>query len=518
MVLLYLLFESAYGYALFERKQSDDVAELHDQVQKSLTSYATFSRMVQLKAFNPFESAEVALESANNVAEGVLPDNLRNFLEMNLGQGKKKFELGVTDNKLATSISESLQYSCRSDSTIQELMRGLRSFFVKFVDKLSDLDLIKAQLGLSHSYSRCKVKFNVNRVDNMIIQSICLLDQLDKDVNVFAMRVREWYSWHFPELIRIVSDNYTFARLVLQIGSKDLLSEESLPELTEITNDETTSQKILDASRASMGTELSEIDLINVTHFAKKVVNITAYRKELHDYLSRKMSVVAPNLAALIGEVVGARLISQAGSLINLAKAPASTVQVLGAEKALFRALKTRGNTPKYGLIFNSSFITRASTKDKGRISRYLANKCTIASRIDAFSDQPSSIFGEKLKGQVEERLQFYEDGTVPQKNVDVMEGASTEYAAAVDAANQKKRKKDKKKKKKHQATTEAELEIPQVTEEVVVEETTTKKKKKKKAKTQPTEVAIEEAVVEEIPVVQTETKKKKKKKHTHNQ
>ena len=110
------------------------------------------------------------------------------------------------------------------------------------------------------------------------------------------------------------------------------------------------------------------------------------FRLKLHAYLKKKMQDCAPNLSSLIGELVGARLISHAGSLTNLAKYPASTVQILGAEKALFRALKTRGATPKYGLIFHSTFIGRAGIKNKGRISRYLANKCSLASRIDTFS------------------------------------------------------------------------------------------------------------------------------------
>ena len=130
----------------------------------------------------------------------------------------------------------------------------------------------------------------------------------------------------------------------------------------------------------------------------------------------------APNLQALIGDFVGARLISHAGSLTNLAKYPASTVQILGAEKALFRALKTKGNTPKYGLIFHSPFIGKASSRNKGRISRYLANKCSIASRIDCFADVQTSLFGEKLKEQVEERLEFYDKGTAPRRNVACMQ------------------------------------------------------------------------------------------------
>lgn len=171
------------------------------------------------------------------------------------------------------------------------------------------------------------------------------------------------------------------------IQNKAELNEDKLEELAEVVDgDETVAKQILDAARASMGTDISPVDMINIQNFADRVISLAEYRKNLHAYLITKMGYVAPNLAALIGEVVGARLISQAGSLTNLSKYPASTLQILGAEKALFRALKTKGNTPKYGLIYNSSFIGRAGIKNKGRISRFLANKCTIASRIDCFS------------------------------------------------------------------------------------------------------------------------------------
>lgn len=267
-----------------------------------------------------------------------------------------------------------------------ELIRGIRLHFSKFIKEMKEGDLEKAQLGLGHSYSRAKVKFNVHRVDNMIIQSISLLDQIDKDLNTFSMRCKEWYSWHFPELQKIVPDHYTFARLVKLIKNKENLTEEQLPQIEEITSDSGIAKEILDASNASMGTDISEIDMINIERFADRVIQLSQYRDNLRTYLQTKMSQVAPNLSALIGEQVGARLISHAGSLTNLAKCPASTVQILGAEKALFRALKTRGKTPKYGLIFHSTFIGRASQKNKGRISRYLANKCSIAARLDCFS------------------------------------------------------------------------------------------------------------------------------------
>merc|ERR1719234_640431 len=247
--------------------------------------------------------------------------------------------------------------------------------------------------------------------------------------------------------------------------------------------------------------DISPVDLLNIDMFASRVIGITEYRKELSTYLRSKMSVVAPNLAVLIGDTVGARLISHAGSLTNLAKCPASTVQILGAEKALFRALKTKGNTPKYGLIFHSSFIGRAGAKNKGRISRYLANKCSIA----AFSEDATTVFGSKLKEQVEERLKFYETGDLPRKNVEVMAEAVEE--AAADA--KKKKKKEKKKRKAAEVAEESveEEEVVAATEE---EEPPKKKKKKNKDKEAVAEAA--ETTVNTTADLEDETPKKKKK------
>jgi len=184
-------------------------------------------------------------------------------------------------------------------------------------------------------------------------------------------------------------------------------------------------------------------------------------------------------MSALIGEQVGARLISQAGSLTNLAKYPASTVQILGAEKALFRALKTKGNTPKYGLIFHSTFIGRAGAKNKGRISRYLANKTSIAARIDCFSEYPTTVFGEHLKEQVEDRLKFYDSGEAPKKNVDVMKHAMEE-ASVVQSKLAKEERKKAKKERRSAAASESQVD-DSIAAEVDVSSNGEKKKKKKK-------------------------------------
>jgi len=207
-----MLFEFASGYGLFEAHGIDEIGQSTEAVQGSVVDLNRFGKVVKLTAIQPFSSAADALNQCNAVSEGLMTDELRNFLELNLPkvkEGKKpKFSLGVAEPKLGSQIFEILRIPCQSNDFVLELLRGIRLHLHTFIKDLKEVDLEKAQLGLGHSYSRAKVKFNVNRVDNMVIQAISLLDTLDKDINTFCMRVREWYSWHFPELVKIINDNY----------------------------------------------------------------------------------------------------------------------------------------------------------------------------------------------------------------------------------------------------------------------------------------------------------------------
>ncbi|EER97682.1 hypothetical protein BDA96_02G426900 [Sorghum bicolor] len=517
---LYLLFEVASGYALFHAYGIDEIGQSVDAVRASVLDLQRFGKAIRLTGFSPFSSAMDAINQCNAISEGIMTDELRNFLELNLPkvkEGKKaKYSLGVTEPKVGSHITEATGIPCQSNEFVQELLRGVRLHFDQFIDQLKKSDLEKAQLGLGHSYSRAKVKFNVNRVDNMVIQAIFLLDTLDKDINSISMRVREWYSWHFPELVKIINDNYLYAKIAKFVVNKSDLAEKDIPALADLIGDEDKAKEIVEAAKASMGQDLSLVDLINVQLFAQGIMNLSEYRKKLYEYLVTKMNDIAPNLTSLIGEVVGARLISHAGSLSNLAKCAASTLQILGAEKALFRALKTRGNTPKYGLIFHSSFIGRASAKNKGRMARYLANKCSIASRIDCYSELNTSIFGQKLRDQVEERLDFYDKGVAPRKNLDVMKAAIEGISAVSEDVdgnekNDVSAKKGKKKKSKTQTDGEA-MDVDKLADGE--DEPQTEKKKKKKHKRE--EPQDEEMATEPLSddVKQDETPKKKKKKN----
>ncbi|KAJ5070888.1 nucleolar protein [Anaeramoeba ignava] len=439
---LYILFESSIGYAIFEKLEMEEIAQTAEEVQKVIINVQAFSKLVKLKSMIKFSSPDEALENMNFIKEGLIHPTLINFLENNLSiYNKKGFQLGVVDNKLATEIHDKLGYSCRGSGYINEIVRGIRLHMEKL---LSNQDMKKAQLGLGHAYSRSKVKFDVNKADNMIIQSISLQDQLEKDLNTFGMRAKEWYGWHFPELIKLVSDNYLYSQVCSFIQDKKSLSDNNIDALADIVSDEDLARKIVQAARSSMGLEISGIDTKMINSFTSQVVKLHQFKQKLSEYLNSKMHIIAPNLTAVIGEQVGARLIAYAGSLRNLAKFPASTVQILGAEKSLFRALRSKKNTPKYGLIFQSSFISRAFSKNKGRIARNLANKCSMASRIDAFRKNPSDAFGNKFKDQLEQRLVFLKKGVAPQKNIEAMQEA-IQKDEQIQLEKQKKMKKQQK-------------------------------------------------------------------------
>lgn len=180
---------------------------------------------------------------------------------MNLPKPSSKkvpsYQLGVSDKALASSIKLSLGVDCISDDSVLEIARGLRLHGAKMLKGLADGDVEKAQLGLGHSYSRAKVKFNVNRVDNMIIQAISLVDQMDKDINTFSMRLREWYSWHFPELSKLVQDIEMYAKAAIAIKNRALLSESNSSSIVgALGGDAELAKLIFEASKSSMGTAL----------------------------------------------------------------------------------------------------------------------------------------------------------------------------------------------------------------------------------------------------------------------
>jgi nucleolar protein 58 len=401
-----ILYESSAGYALFKVKDTSKLTSLE-------TISASAGELLSLLAFDKFESTAKAVDAATHLIEGKINDDLKSFLKKNIiKKGLEKETLAVADPKLAGYINKKLELNVVSDASSMELFRGIRENLPTLLGHVfGDSDLKAMTLGLSHSLSRHKIKFSPDKVDTMIVQAINLLDELDKELNIYCMRLKEWYGWHFPEMSKIITDNVIYAKIVHLVGLKTNISTSM--ELSDIIPEDLLVQ-LKAAAEISMGTEISEEDLANINHLAEQVISIAQYRVELFEYLSNRMRAIAPNLTVMVGELVGARLIAHAGSLMNLAKHPASTVQILGAEKALFRALKAKHDTPKYGLIYHASVVGQAAPKLKGKISRVLAAKTALAIRVDALSertdDQDHGSIGLQNRQKVEERLKQLEN------------------------------------------------------------------------------------------------------------
>ncbi|KAM0235358.1 hypothetical protein ACHAPO_005643 [Fusarium lateritium] len=378
---LFVLAETPAGYGLF--KATDKKMLKNEELAAELGRPEKVVEMLKLKKFVKFDSAATALEEAASLKEGKVPELLNQLLD-DL-KSEKKASLAVADMKLGTAISNlpGLNISPVSGSNTMDLFRGIRGQMANLIPGLLEENFDRMALGLSHSMSRHKLKFSADKVDSMIIQAIKLLDDLDKELNVYAMRTKEWYGWHFPEMAKILNDNLAYARVILAVGMRTNIADcdlsEILPEEIEV------SMKA--AAEISMGTEITDEDLENIKLLADQVIVYSNYRTQLSSYLESRMRAIAPNLTALVGYLVGARLIAHAGSLISLAKAPGSTVQILGAEKALFRALKTKHDTPKYGLIYHSSLIGQATGRNKGKIARMLSAKAALGLRVDALGD-----------------------------------------------------------------------------------------------------------------------------------
>jgi nucleolar protein 56 len=285
-------------------------------------------------------------------------------------------------------------------SKVGEYLRGnLGKIAVeaKLVKKPEDIHELIHQVSLA--LTKVKVRRAAEKRDLLVTQAIQALDDLDKTLNLFAGRIREWYGLHFPELSNLVDKHETYLKLVVNLGwrsnfTTENLEKEGFPKGK--------AQAITNSAQTSMGADIDDRDLKEIQELCTNTLELYKIRHTLEEYIDVTTGEVAPNIKDLVGASLGARLISIAGSLQNLAKMPASTIQVLGAEKALFRALRTGAKPPKHGIIFQHPAIHQAQRWQRGKIARALAGKLAISARIDAFTGKYA---GEELKKSFEKRV-----------------------------------------------------------------------------------------------------------------
>ncbi|MEM3697373.1 MAG: C/D box methylation guide ribonucleoprotein complex aNOP56 subunit [Candidatus Bathyarchaeia archaeon] len=345
---------------------------------------------------NPLKAAEALMK----IEAGKIMDEVKELVERLKKDGYETFVF--ENSSLAKEVQEKLNVKVevsKPSPAGDALRSNMESFAVKtgFVGDLREFTLWTHEVSME--IAKLRVKGAVEKRDLIVAQAIQTLDDLDRTINLFMGRIREWYGIHFPELDRLVDKHETYARLVSEFGSRENFTVENL-EKEDVPKAK--AEQIAKMAESSMGAEITETDLTQIQALCKNVLGLYQLRQNLEQYLDTAMEEVAPNTKALVGSLLGARLIALSGGLANLAKMPASTIQVLGAEKALFRSLKTGTKPPKHGIIFQHAFLHEANKWHRGKIARALAGKLAIAVRADAFGGRR---LGEELKADLEKRI-----------------------------------------------------------------------------------------------------------------
>jgi len=364
----------------------------------------------------PKDPKEIA-ERLRKIETGKAIDEIVTLIEKLKNKGYTSFTFEVPEVAWNTREKLGVEVDVAKLSKAAEILRkNLDNFALEtgFVKKTTELrELVH---NVSMELSKMRVKEAIEKRDLMATQAIQTLDDIDKTLNLFINRTREWYSLHFPELSRLVDKHETYTRLIINLKERnnftiENLENEGIPK--------TKTEQIAKIAETSMGAKLTEQDLEQITAMCKNAQELSKTRSSLEKYIDSVMDEVAPNIRALVDSLLGARIIALAGTLDNLAKMPASTIQVLGAEKALFRSLKTGTRPPKHGMIFQHTIIHEAKNWQRGKVARALAGKLAIAARIDAFSGK---YIGDKLKADLEKRIkeiqEKYEEPPPPKRPI----------------------------------------------------------------------------------------------------
>ena len=298
-------------------------------------------------------------------------------------------------DNLSHEFSASLEVNDQSLLEILSKIYPDKNFIYKTIDS-SNLFPLFVQSGFFSSeeeisnflqkfsieYSKQQIRDVSGQEDLQIIEGINSLDELDKAINILMARINEWYGLHFPELENLVKDSNEYFKFVSLGLNRSSITEK---DLVSFSFSEKKLDAIFSAAQDSKGGEINSKDLSIISILSENVINLVKVRDKMLNYINDLMNNVAPNLSAIAGPTIGARLIAKSGGLMKLAKLPSSTIQVLGAEKALFRSLKSGSRPPKHGIIFQHDKVHSSPKWQRGKIARSLASKIAIAARIDVF-------------------------------------------------------------------------------------------------------------------------------------
>jgi len=312
-------------------------------------------------SFKPFP------KDANIIATKLMEEEPKELQQIKSDLKNKEF---VVDKEVENFVKENL------------LKYAIEYKFVK-----NQIEFNQFLTKVNSELTKQKIKESASR-DNLIIHVSNAVEELDRSINIFIERLREWYSLHFPEMDRVIENHEMYTELIGKFGTRENFNDNRLNQFKE----------------KSSGMEFTKEDIEAVKLFSSDISKLYELRKEFTNYLSKLLKEIAPNFSALAGDVIAAKLIAKAGGLERLSRMPSSTIQLIGSEKALFRFLKSKGKSksPKYGLIYNHPLIQNSRKDRQGKIARLLASKLSIAARIDYYSKE---YRGDQMKKELESKV-----------------------------------------------------------------------------------------------------------------
>jgi len=330
--------------------------------------------VLQSHRFEP--DSEISLYS--QIKNSNVPEGVKTFLDDSSHEFSDSLE--VNDQSLLEILSKIYPDKNFIYKTIDS--SNLFPLFVQSGFFSSEEEISNFLQNFSIEYSKQQIRDVSGKEDLQIIEGINSLDELDKAINILMARINEWYGLHFPELENLVKDSNEYFKFVSLGLNRNSITEKDLDSFS---FSEKKLDAIFSAAQDSKGGEINSKDLSIISILSDNVINLVKVRDKMLNYISDLMNNVAPNLSAIAGPTIGARLIAKSGGMMKLARLPSSTIQVLGAEKALFRSLKSGSRPPKHGIIFQHDKVHSSPKWQRGKIARSLAAKIAIAVRIDVF-------------------------------------------------------------------------------------------------------------------------------------
>lgn len=337
---------------------------------------------------------------------GSLTPKLRSIIDECKEKGDAKFF--VNEEALVETIrNEGLDITVADDTQKALLNENKIRLIIDAKIFSSEDEAIQEIRKMAVLYSDRKIKEGSESLDLHLINGILSLDDIDRMINLLAERLREWYGLHFPELFDLVQDLKAYCRYIIAVGTRDDLERD---QLDKVGLGEKKNNAVLSLAGRSKGGTIRPQDLEKVKILAQEIESLSRARDTLNSYVEKTMDEIATNVSHLAGPMVGARLVARAGGLERLSRMPSSTIQVLGAEKALFRSLRTGSRPPKHGLLFQHQAIHSAPKWQRGKIARSIAAKIAIAARIDHYGGGRNIKLEEDLKKRIDEVKTRYKD------------------------------------------------------------------------------------------------------------